>query len=46
MTAMELYNFLDANDIDYELVEIFDGVRLIRVVVEEDDTDSQEGDTD
>ncbi len=33
MTAQELYELLDAHGIDYEIVEIFDGVRLLRFPV-------------
>lgn len=43
MTPTELYNLLDAHDVDYELVEIFEGARFLRVVVEETNA---EGDTE
>lgn len=33
MTAQELYQLLNAHGIDYEVVEIFDGVRLLRFPV-------------
>jgi hypothetical protein len=36
MTAEELHALLDACDIDYEIVEIFEGVRIIRVVVDDE----------
>ena len=36
MTPKELYELLDKTGIDYEVVEIFEGVRFIRVVVEEE----------
>ena len=36
MTAMELYDLLAQADIDFEVVEIFDGVRLLRFEVEEE----------
>ena len=36
MTPTELYNILDDNEVEYEIVEIFEGVRLIRVEVQDD----------
>ena len=36
MTPDELYDALDSADIDYEVVEIFEGTRIIRVKVEEE----------
>lgn len=33
MTAQELYQLLDAHGVDYEVVEVFDGVRLLRFPV-------------
>jgi hypothetical protein len=39
MTPKELYELLDKTGIDYEVVEIFEGVRFIRVVVEEEAED-------
>jgi hypothetical protein len=35
MTPTELYNLLDDRDVEYEIVEIFEGVRLIRIEVDE-----------
>ena len=35
MTAKEIYEALDAAGIEYEVVEIFEGVRYLRVIVEE-----------
>ena len=40
MTPQELYEVLDKAGIEYEVVEIFDGVRLLRIEVNE------EGDTE
>ena len=37
MTAMELYELLNNASVDYEVVEIFEGVRFVRVVVEEEE---------
>ena len=36
MTAIELYALLNAAGIDFELIEIFDGVRILRIEVEEE----------
>jgi hypothetical protein len=35
MTAQELYEALNKAGIDYELIEIFEGSRMIRIEVEE-----------
>lgn len=35
MTAQEMYELLDKAGIDYEVVEIFEGARFLRVVVDE-----------
>jgi len=37
MTPKELFEFLDRNGLDYELVEIFEGVRIVAIEVEEED---------
>jgi hypothetical protein len=39
MTATELYEAMDKAGIDYELVEIFEGARWLRVEVDEEDND-------
>jgi hypothetical protein len=36
MTAQEIYELLDKAGIDFEVVEIFEGVRILRVVVYEE----------
>lgn len=36
MTPTELYELLDKHDVEYEIVEIFEGIRLIRVEVNDD----------
>ena len=41
MTAKELYELLDKAGADYGVVEIFEGARWIRVVVEEENEDEQ-----
>lgn len=41
MTADRLYEILDDNGVAFEVVEIFEGVRTIRVEVQE-----QEGETE
>ncbi len=35
MSPFNLYELLDKADIDYEIVEIFDGVRVLSIVVDE-----------
>ena len=37
MTAKEIYELLGNAGIEYEVVEIFEGARFIRVVVEEEE---------
>jgi hypothetical protein len=39
MTPTELYNLLDDRDVEYEIVEIFEGVRLIRIEVTEEEAE-------
>jgi hypothetical protein len=39
MTAMELYELLNNAGVDYEVTEIYEGVRYIRVTVKEENTD-------
>jgi hypothetical protein len=39
MTPKELYKLLDDTGVDYEVTEIFEGVRYIRVMVEEEETE-------
>jgi hypothetical protein len=36
MTPQELYEVLDNAGVEYEIVEIFDGTRLIRIEVTEE----------
>jgi hypothetical protein len=36
MTAFELYELLNLLDIDYDVIEIFDGSRLLSFKVEEE----------
>jgi hypothetical protein len=37
MTAKELYELLDRLDIDYDVIEIFEGSRFLMFKVEEDE---------
>lgn len=37
MTAQEIYDLLDKAGVDYEVVEIFEGARWLRIEVEEED---------
>ena len=41
MTAQEIYDLLDKAGVDYEVVEIFEGARWLRIEVEE----TEEGET-
>ena len=41
MNAKELYEALNKANIDFEIIEIFDGSRLLRIEV--DDTETEEG---
>jgi hypothetical protein len=36
MTAQELYTLLDAAGVEYELIEIFEGSRFLRIEVEDE----------
>ncbi len=42
MTADELYEALDKLGVEYDVVEIFDGLRVINVQVEESANDSEQ----
>ena len=37
MTPEELYDLLDDHDIEYEIVEIFEGIRILRIEVNDED---------
>jgi hypothetical protein len=39
MTAKELYELLDKGGVDYEVTEIFEGVRYVRVQIQEEESD-------
>ena len=41
MTPLELYNALDNAVIEYQVVEVFEGMRVIYISVEEDDVRDQ-----
>lgn len=36
MTPKQLYDLLDKADIEYEIVEIFEWVRILRIVVDDE----------
>jgi hypothetical protein len=38
MTAKELYELLDKGGVDYEVTEIFEGVRYVRVQIQEEES--------
>ena len=42
MTAMELYKILNDADLDYEVREIFDGLRVLNFEVEEEELVNEE----
>ena len=42
MTAQDIYRILDNAGIEYELVEIFEGARWLRIEVEEEEEDVYE----
>ena len=42
MTAQELYELLDKAGLDYEVVEVFNGIRWIRFDVEEETNEENE----
>jgi hypothetical protein len=42
MTAKELYELLDKGGADYGVVEIFEGARWVRVVVEEEEESNED----
>ena len=42
VTAMELYELLNNAGIEYEVTEIFEGVRYVRVIVKEERDDALE----
>lgn len=37
MTPNELYDLLDKAGVDFEIIEIFEGARFIRVVVDDEE---------
>ena len=39
MTAKEIYELLDKAGVDYEVIEIFEGARFIRVEVQEEEVE-------
>ena len=42
MTAAELYSILNENGVEFDVIEVFEGSRFIRVEIEEDDEQEQE----
>jgi hypothetical protein len=37
MTPQELYKELDKAELDYEVVEVFEGIRLVRFLIDEEE---------
>jgi hypothetical protein len=46
MTPTELYNLLDDAGVDYEVVEIFEGARYLRIEVIENTEEAENGTND
>ncbi len=46
MTAEELYKALDKLGVEYDVVEVFEGLRVINVQIEESANDSEQFDVD
>lgn len=42
MTPTELYDLLEKADVEYEIVEIFDGVRILSIEVDDDKEEEDE----
>jgi len=42
MTEKEMYEALDAAKFEYEVVEIFEGVRFVRIEVEEEEVNEDQ----
>jgi hypothetical protein len=42
MTAQDLYDLLDKAKVEFEIVEIFDGLRTLNFMVDEEDEDEEE----
>ena len=42
MTPTQLYDLLEKADVEYEIVEIFDGVRILSIEVDDDKEEEDE----
>jgi hypothetical protein len=42
MTPKELFEALDNLDVDYEVMQIFDGLRTINFIVDEEELDEEQ----
>ena len=42
MTPTQLYDLLEKADVEYEIVEIFDGVRILSIEVDDDKEEETE----
>lgn len=42
MTAQELYDLLDKAKVEFEIVEIFEGLRTLNFMVDEEDEDEED----
>ena len=43
MNAMELYELLNKAGVEYEVIQIFEGARFLRIVVEEETEEELKG---
>ena len=44
MTAQDLYHLLDKAKVEFEIVEIFEGLRTLNFMVDEEDEDEENQD--
>ena len=42
MTATELYSILNENGVEFDVIEVFEGSRFIRVEIEDDEQEQEQ----
>ena len=42
MTAAELYSILNENGVEFDVIEVFEGSRFIRVGIEDDEQEQEQ----
>jgi len=42
MTAAELYSILNENGVEFDVIEVFEGSRFIRVEIEDDEQEQEQ----